>query len=149
MRFAAPGTVRVNDRPPVATDIAPSPGAARRLPGQKRCLISPRLIPTASTTGFEPSHPYVRTFWTAVIGPGPVTELLRIITAAERMASIPHPLFLPVLCREGLIHYSRGKVWVMDRVPPLDLRQLSLLPPVLKQRHAAEFAAGNHAPRGG
>ena len=147
MRFAAPGTVRVNDRPPVATDIAPSPGAALRIPGQKRCRISPRLVPTASATGFEPSHPYVRMFWTAVIGPGPVAELLRVIAAAHRMASIPHPLFLPVLCREGLIHYNGGTVWVLDRVPPLGLRQMALLPPGLKQRHAAELAAADRGAR--
>ena len=140
MRFAAPGTVRVDDCPPVATDIAPSPGAAVRIPGQRRCRISPRLWPDASVAGFEPSHPYVRTFWTAAIGPGAVAELLRVIAAARRQWSIPHPLFLPVLCREGLVHYAGGTVWVRDLVPPLGLRQLSLLPPALRQRHDMEVS---------
>ena len=140
MRFAAPGTVRVDDRPPVATDIAPSPGAAVRIPGQRRCRISPRLLADASVSGFEPSHPYVRTFWTAAIGPGAVAELLRVIAAAHRQWSIPHPLFLSVLCREGLVHYAEGTVWVRDLVPPLGLRQISLLSPALRQRHNMEVS---------
>ena len=141
MRFAAPGTVRVDDRPPVATDIPPPPGAAVRIPGQKRCRISPRLWPHASANGFAPSDPYVRTYWTAVLSPGAVAELLRIVTAAERQWSIPHPLFLPVWCREGLVHYAQGRVWVRDLIPPLGLRQLSLLPPLLRQQHNREIVA--------
>lgn len=146
MRFAAPGTVRVDDRPPVATDIAPPPGAALRISAQRRCRISPRLWSDASATGFAPSHPYVRTFWTAVIGPGPVAELLRVIAAARRRRSIPHPLFLPVLCREELVHYAWGTVWVRDVVPTLGLRQQSLLSPGLRQRHTAELAVAGPVP---
>ncbi len=149
MRFAAPGTVRVDDRPPVATDIAPPPGAALRIPGQKRCRISPRLCLDASATGFEPSDPYVRTYWTAAIGPGAVAELLRVIAAAHRQWSIPHPLFLPVLCREGLVHYASGTVWVRNLVPPLGLRQLSLLPPALRQRHNKEVSPARPTSRAG
>ena len=143
MRFAAPGTVRVDDRPPVATDIAPSPGAAVRIPGQERCRISPRIWSRGAATGFAPSHPYVRTYWTAAIGPGAVAELLRVIAAAHRKWSIPHPLFLPVLCREGLVHYASGTVWVRDMVPPLGVRQLSLLPPALRYRHNRDFIAAD------
>lgn len=149
MRFAAPGTVRVDDRPPVATDIAPPPGAAVRIPGQKRCKISPRLWSDTSVTGFEPAHPYVRTYWTAAIGPGAVAELLRVIAAAHRRWSIPHPLFLPVLCREGLVYYASGTVWVRDMVPPLDLRQLSLLPAALRQRHNREVSPARPESRAG
>lgn len=149
MRFAAPGTVRVDDRPPVATDIAPLPGAAVRLSSQKRCRISPRLWSDKTITGFEPSHPYVRTYWTAVIGPGAVAELLRLIAAAHRQYSIPHPLFLPVLCREGLIHYAGRAVWVRDAIPPLGLRQISLLSHGLKQRHTRELSSGEPGSRMG
>ena len=67
--------------------------------------------------------------------------MLRVISAAKRRSSIPHPLFLPVLCREGLVHYARRTVWVRDLVPPLDLRHVALLTPTLKQRHNRDLVA--------
>ena len=141
MRFAAPGTVRLNDRPPVATDIAPSPGAAGRISGQRRYRISPRLWPDHPGTGFDPSHPYVRTYWTAVLGPNAVVELLRIICAAKRQTTIPHPLFLSVLCREGLIHFADRTVYVRSQVPPLGRRHVARLAPGLQRRHRHDLAA--------
>ena len=140
MRFAAPGTVRLDDHPPVATDIAPLPGAAARISGQQRYQIAPRLWPHGLNGGVDPSHSYVRTYWTAVLGPGVVTELLRVITAAKRASTIPHPLFLPVLCREGLVHYAGKAVWVRDLVPPLSRRHVARLTPALKQRHNQDLA---------
>ena len=141
MRFAAPGTVRLDDRPPVATDIAPSPGAAVRIPGQKRYRIAPRLWHLRSGGGFDPSHPYVRTYWTAILGPGAVEELLRVICAAKRQRTIPHPLYLPVLCREGLVHYAQRAVWVSDRIPPLGRHHVARLSPDLRRRHTQDLGA--------
>lgn len=144
MRFAAPGTVRLDDHPPVATDIAPSPGAAVRIPAQKRYRISPRLRQERAGAGFDPSHPYVRTYWTAVLGPGAVAELLRVICAAKRQRTIRHPLFLPVLCREGLVHYADRAVWVSAKVPPLDRHHVARLAPDLRRRHRQDLAAAAH-----
>lgn len=141
MRFAAPGTVRLDDRPPVATDIAPSPGAAVRIPAQKRYRIAPRLRQVRGGAGFDPSHPYVRTYWTAVLGPGAVAELLRVICAAKRRRTIPHPVFLPVLCREGLVHYADRAVWVSSKVPPLEQHHVARLAPDLRRRHRHDLAA--------
>lgn len=141
MRFAAPGTVRLDDRPPVATDIAPSPGAAGRVPAQKRYRIAPRLWQDRPGSGFDPAHPYVRTYWTAVLGPSAVAELLRVICAAKRRRTIPHPLFLPMLCREGLVHYAHRAVWVSDRVPPLGRHHVARLAPDLRRRHSQDLQA--------
>ena len=139
MRFAAPGTVRLDDRPPVATDIAPSPGAAGRVSSQRRIRIAPRFWPDRLEGGVDPAHLYVRTYWTAALGQSVVADLLRVISAARRRSTIPHPLFLPVLCREGLVHYADRTVWVRDRVPPLDRRHLARLSPVLRQRHQRDL----------
>ncbi len=147
MRFAAPGTVRLDDCPPVAADIAPSPGAAARIVTQKRCRISPRLWPQPPETSFEPSDPYVRMYWTAALGPSAVAELLRVICAAKRSWSIPHPLFLPVLCEEGLVHYVERTVWVREQVPPLGRRQLARLSPHLQRRHNQDLATARKAAR--
>ena len=144
MRFAAPGTVRLDDSPPVATDIAPKPGAAVRISSQQRYHITPRLWPQRLKGGVDPSHAYVRTYWTAVLGAGAVAELLRVIAAAKHEAAIPHPVFLPVLCREGLVHYARRAVWVRDLVPPLGRRHLARLTPALRQRHDRDLAAARH-----
>ena len=141
MRYAAPGTVRLDDRPPVAADIAPSPGAVCRIPAQRRYSISPRLLPAEARAGLDPSHPYVRTYWTAAVGPGAVADLLRLIAAAQREETIPHPLFLPVLCREGLVHHAGRSVWVRGLVPPIKREHLSRLSPTLRRRHRRDLAA--------
>lgn len=141
MRYAAPGTVRLDDRPPVAADIAPSPGAVCRIPAQQRHQISPRLLPAEPRLGLDPSHPYVRTYWTAAVGPGAVADLLRLIAAARRKETIPHPLYLPVLCREGLVHHAGRSVWVRGLVPPLRRRRLSRLSPTLRRNHGRDLTA--------
>ena len=135
MRFAAPGTVRQDDRPPVATGIAPLPGAALRISAQTRLRIVPRLWPERLCTGIEPSDPYVLTYWPAALGRGAVAELLRLIEAAKRRAEVPHPVFMSVLCREGLAHFHSRAVWVPPLVPPLGRRHVSRLNPRLRQQH--------------
>lgn len=141
MWYAAPGTVRLDDRPPVAADIAPSPGAVCRIPAQSRYRIAPRLLPGGFRGGLDPSHPYVRTYWTALMGQGAVADLLRLIAAARREETIPHPLYLPVLCREGLAHHADQAVWVRGLVPPLGRVHLPRLPLVLRKRHRRDLTA--------
>ena len=139
MRFAAPGTVRSDERPPVATDIAPSPGAASRIPAQSRCRVSPRLLPGPLVGGIDPTHPYVRAYWTAIMGPTAVADLLRMIVAAHRQVSIPHPLFLHVLTSEGLSHHLDGGIWVRSAVPPLGRKQIVRLSPRLRRAHSTDL----------
>jgi len=139
MRYAAPGTVRSDDRPPVATDNAPSPGAAGRIPAQTRWMVAPRLWPHPPVHGVDPTHPYVRAYWTAVVGASAVADLLRLIAAARRQASIPHPLFLPVLTREGLVHHAGGSIWVHAAVPALGISQVARLSPRLRRSHPVDL----------
>ena len=141
MRFAAPGTVRSDERPPVATDTAPSPGAASRIPAQKRWHISPKVWPQPLVGGIDPTHPYIRAYWTAVIGASAVAELLRVTVAAQRGTTIPHPLFLHVLTAEALVHHAYGSIWVHDAVPPLGQRQIERLIPALKRSHPNDLQA--------
>ena len=138
MRYAAPGTVRSDDRPPVATDTAPSPGAAHRIPAQRRWRIRPLIWPVEPLEAVDADHPYVRAYWTAVVGAAAVTDLLRLVAAARRRISLDHPLFLPVLTREGLVHHVAGCIWVHERVPILGPKQVARLTPALKRAHPAD-----------
>jgi len=82
--------------------------------------------------GYPPHHPYVRRYWTAVLGPGAVADLLRLITAARRGCSLREPLHLAELARAGLVRFEPGRVWVRDTVPPLSPPNLRRLPPALR-----------------
>jgi hypothetical protein len=131
-------TVPGNDvRPPVTTHPAPLPGTVRRS-AIARPLIAPKLLPT--TPGIEPTDPYIRRYWTAVLGPTAVTELLRLIVAARRSSQIRLPLRLPQLAAEGLVAIHDGTVWVAPLVPSLGDRQLRRLSPLLRAEH--QRAAG-------
>ena len=140
MRYAAPGTVRPDERPPVATDIAPSPGAAARISAQTRTRIWPRLWPTPLLTGVDPTHPYVRAYWSAIVGTSAVADLMRMIVAANRSTSLAHPLFVHVLTREGLVHHFRDHMWVHSTVAPLGTKQVARLTPRLKRFHSRDLA---------
>ncbi len=128
-------TVSGNDvRPPVATHPAPLPDTAIRTSAGRRSTVTPNLLPIAA--GVRPSDPYVRRYWTALLGPTAVEELLRLIVAAERKTSIRLPHRLAQLAAEGLVTLSREEVWVSPLVPRLGPRQLRRLPPALRAEHA-------------
>ena len=116
---------------PLSGAGGPSPATVRRRP-----LIAPLLwtdrLPAA---GYPPDHPYVRRYWTAVLGPGAVADLLRLITAARRGFPIRQPLHLAELARAGLVRFEPGRVWVRETVPPLSRRHLRRLPPALRGEH--------------
>lgn len=140
MRYAAPGTVRSDERPPVATDIAPSPGAAARISAQRRTNVSPRLWPAPLIGGIRPTHPYVRAYWSAILGPSAVADLMRMIVAAGRSAALPYPLFVHALAREGLVHHLQGHIWVHSNVAPLGAQQVARLTPRLRRAHPIDLA---------
>lgn len=138
MESAVTGTL--DARPPVAMDAPSSPGAAgsalprpsaRRRPWVRPVLRSDPL----ATLGYPTDHPYVRRFWTAVMGPGAVADLLRLATAARRGGRLRCPVHLPSLAREGLVGYQEGRLWVRATVPPLSRDQVRRLPPWLRQEH--------------
>lgn len=86
--------------------------------------------------GFEPSDPYVRRFWVAAIGAGPVEDLLRLVRAARNGVPVRSPLFLGTLLTEGLVAFHAGRVVVPDPIPMLGRRALSRLSPGLRRQHA-------------
>lgn len=86
--------------------------------------------------GFPPDHPYVRRFWTAVIGRGAVADLLRLTVAAQRDRSLLRPVHLPLLLHEGLVRRAGDDLWVRTTIPPLGVRQVRRLAPRLRREHA-------------
>ncbi len=81
------------------------------------------------------THPYVRRFWTAGLGPGAVADLLRLVAAAHHRASIRHPLYLAGLVREDLVRHHGGRLWVRTSIPLLPSHLLRRLPPFLRAEH--------------
>lgn len=134
---AAPGNH--DNRPPVV-ESAPHPGAAAkpvRATARQRAIITPLPWDTTNpdTTTYAPSHPYIRKYWTATIGPGAVADLLRLATAAQRGRSLRRPTHLHVLVRANLAHTRAGQTFVRTRIPQLTPLHVRLLPPDLRRQH--------------
>ncbi len=122
-------------------DSAPFPDAAGflRPAAAVRPWITPGLFEDPlGEIGYPPDHPYVLRFWVAAIGPGAVTDLLRLMKAAAEHRGIRRPHHLAELAREDLLRFRAGRVLVRRTVPPLGARQVRRLPPVLRAEHAAE-----------
>jgi hypothetical protein len=120
---------------------APFPGTAE--PSHLRPTVRPRplLRPAVwhdphAAPGYPTDHPYVRRFWTAVMGPGAVADLLRLATAAARDRSLPRPVYLATLMREGLTRHDGDRLTVRTAVPVLAGHQVRRLPPDLRREHA-------------
>lgn len=129
-----------HDNPSSVVEPAPPSGAAASLlrpTARQRAIIRPIPWDWAGDddTYYSPTHPYVRLYWTATIGPGAVVDLLRLATAATRGRSLRRPTHLHVLVRAGLVHTHKGHVFVRTRIPPLNLIHTRLLPPDLRRRH--------------
>jgi hypothetical protein len=117
-------------------EVAPAPGAATVL----RPTVVPRpwiepLLGVDAGVGHHPADPAVRRFWTAVVGPGAVADLLRLIAAAGEGRVIREPIHLPVLAAEGLVERRAATVAVGPRVPHLGEKQLRRLTPKLRAEY--------------
>ncbi len=139
---AAPGSVpRNRARPPTRSgDLAPHPGAAVHAVDSTRPTVTKRrtvepAVWDGRPEGFPIQHPYVRRFWTAVIGPGAVADLMRLAVAAQRGRSLPLPISTGVLVREGLVAWKRGRLLAGASVPPVPTRHLRRMPPALRREH--------------
>jgi hypothetical protein len=122
-------------------DPAPTSGAAEGLPHPQRrtAQLRSHIAPVAWTcrTGADYSldHPYVRRFWTALIGPGAVADLLRLATAAQRGRSLLRPVHLAALTRAGLVTQAGGQVLVRTTIPRLGPDAVRRLHPALREEH--------------
>ena len=105
-----------------------------------RPIIAPAVWET-DDAGHAANSKYVRTFWTAVLGPGAVADLLRLATAASRGRSLRRPVNLSLLCAAGLARHHDGRIEVRTTVPELSNHQLRELPPAIRRMHAATVAA--------
>lgn len=92
----------------------------------------------ADLRGYPKTTPYVLRYWTPVVGPGAVADLLRLRAAARRGQSLREPLHLAELARVGLVRFAGGRIWVHDTGPPLSAAHLRRLPPALRAEHRLE-----------
>jgi hypothetical protein len=122
-------------------DAAPAPGIATARP-----TVVPRrwiaaLLFDRDAPGHEPTDPAVRRFWTAVVGPGAVADLLRLTAAAHSGRRVREPIHLGVLAAEGLVALHDGAVLVRPRIPHLGDRHLGLLSPAMRAEYRRVIAA--------
>lgn len=142
MTAMVPGKLRRDARPPIEMDAAPAPGTVAAL----RPTVIPRpwirAVPRQeSSRGHLPTDPAVRRFWTALIGPGAVADLLRLVAAATNGRTLREPLHLAVLAAEGLVDRSPGIVAVPTRIPFLDEGRQRRLRPSLRAEYRTLLAA--------
>ncbi len=124
-----------DDRPPIGA--VPSLSAAEpfqrlRPTVHDRPLVRPEVW-HHTEGGVAVIDPYVRRYWTPVLGPGAVADLLRLATAAERHRSLPRPVYLSTLVRAGMVAIGAGRLRVKTRVPELPKRFHHQLPPRLRR----------------
>jgi hypothetical protein len=107
--------------------------------------VAPQLIGDPITElGYSPADPYVRRFWTAVIGPGAVADLLRLAAAARCGTRIRRPTHLHILVGEGLVFVLAGRLLVRPTIPPLGPQHTRRLPPRLQREHCRLRLARPH-----
>jgi hypothetical protein len=119
-------------------DAAPAPGivAAYRPTVVPRPWIRAGYRP-GPVCGHHPTEAAVRRYWTALVGPGAVADLLRLIAAARSGRLLREPLHLAVLAAEDLAHLTPGLVLVSPTVPHLDEGQIGRLRPSLRAEYRA------------
>lgn len=114
----------------MSMEAAPASGAAEvitpRITALPRPWIRPCLI-RDQRPGHAPDDPAVRRFWTALIGPGAVADLLRLTAAARTGRRLRRPTHLALLLHEGLVERDGAQILVHRDVPlmaPCHLRRL-------------------------
>jgi hypothetical protein len=94
------------------------------------------LLVERGAAGHDPADPAVRRFWSAVIGPSAVADLLRLTAAARQQRRIREPVRLAQLAAEGLVDRSRDLVLVRPRIPFLGPSHVRRLSPALRAEYA-------------
>src|SRR3972149_9236326 len=122
MTVAVPGKLRRDARPPIEMDAPPAPGTATSSP-----TIVPRpwvavLLFDREAHGHAPTDAAVRRFWTAVVGPGAVADLLRLTAAAQTGRRLREPVHLSLLAAEGLVARPRELGFSRPPIPSFPAR---------------------------
>ena len=125
----------------MSMDAAPASGTtvAIRPTAQPRSWVAPLLF-DRHAPGHAPDDPAVRRFWTAIMGPSAVADLLRLTAAASTGRRIQEPLRLATLAAEGLIHRAGSIVLVRPTVPYLHEAHLRRLRPALRTEYETHIA---------
>lgn len=146
MSSTAPG-IPTDDRPPIGA--VPPPGAVEPYQRLRRTVHRRRHI----TPGvwLEPGdypfhHPYVRRFWTPILGPGAIADLLRLATAASRGRSLPRPVHLGDLARAGFVTEGECAVLVRVAIPCVPAELHHRLPPALRRELTGRDPNGSFSP---
>ena len=123
-----------DDRPPIGA--VPPPGVAEPYLRLRRTVYDrPRIVPAVwDVPGDYPvADPYVRRYWTPILGPGAVADLLRLATAAVRGRSLPRPIHLVELARAGFVRATGSAILVRTSVPEVPPALRRRLPPMLQR----------------
>jgi hypothetical protein len=105
-----------------------------------RPWIHPILIANGDP-GLAPDDPAVRRFWTSLIGPGAVADLLRLTAAARTGRALRRPLHLTDLLTEGLVLRRSQVILVHRDVPRLTPAHVRRLRPALRVEYRRVVAA--------
>ena len=131
------GSVPPKVGPPLPVGASPTPdatvGSVRRT-AVTRPLIVPTLVEGADD-GVPATHPYVRTFWIPIIGPGAVADLCRLTAAAQRGRPLKLPLHVTALARRGLVTRGADSISVVASVRSLTPAESRSLPPGIRLQH--------------
>jgi len=148
MAAVLPEEMHQEARPPVATHVAPPSGRVGRPSMFIRPLIAPVRLAKAAPFGapgdrrqFDVRHIYVRRYWTALLGPAAIADLLRLAQAAKDGKRLRLPHTMPTLLTEDLVvRLAETRYGVPVSVKELDRRQLGRLSPALR-RQAARYGS--------
>ncbi|MDH5373824.1 MAG: hypothetical protein OEX97_12845 [Acidimicrobiia bacterium] len=119
MRPVVPGTeenLAASAAAPIPGTTGPQPCTPRRS-AQPRPWVRPHLYERDEPILY--THRYVRSAWTAVLGPQAVADLLRLIRAAEQGRRIRRPVRLQALVAVGLAVWAGGELFVSTHLPPV------------------------------
>lgn len=126
-------------QPPVGRANPPADATPRGPILGPRPRITVRVC--GGPAGVRPTHPYVRHWWTCVLGPTAVIDLLRMTRAAETNITLPVPMGLPRLIGAGLAHRHDDVVFLPERIPPVSAPFTDRIPVPLRIDHRRDAAA--------
>ena len=106
-----------------------------RRTAQQRPFVTP--VPMRPAKGHPLTDAAARRWWSALLGPGAVADLLRLATAAQRGRSLPRPVHLGELARSGLVRFTGPRIEVVISYPPMPATWIRSLHPEIRREHTS------------
>lgn len=138
---SATARVSSEERPPfeaVPARVAAEPFQRIRPTVHLRPWIVPEVWTQPRAGGYPVEHPFVRKYWTPILGPGATADLLRLATAARRGRPLPRPVHITLLGRHDLVCQTGIIVRVRTTIPTVPTHLVRLLPQFLRRELRAE-----------